>query len=77
MPTVDNVAVSTLGASGVRRVYKVIDIVNHRQKLSMPPKVIFKQTKGFTLHASSTILSGRADEIVKLAKSNLRDLGVK
>jgi hypothetical protein len=27
-------------------------------------------------NASRTILSGRADEIVELAKTNLRDLGV-
>jgi pyruvate dehydrogenase (quinone) len=33
------------------------------------------QIKGFTLYATRTVLSGRADEIVELAKTNLRDLG--
>jgi hypothetical protein len=40
------------------------------------PKLTFEEIKGFTLYASRTILSGRADEIVELAKANLRDLGV-
>ena len=54
----------------------VIDMVTARQKLSRPPKLTFDQIKGFTLYASRTILSGRADEIVELGKTNLRDLGV-
>jgi len=53
----------------------VIDIVTARQELSMPPKLTLEQIKGFTLYATRTILSGRADEIVELAKTNLRDLG--
>lgn len=54
----------------------VIDIVTARQELSMPPKITLEQIKGFTLYATRTILSGRADEIVELAKTNLRDLGL-
>ena len=54
----------------------VIDIVTARQELSMPPKLTFEQIKGFTQYATRTILSGRASEIVELAKTNLRDLGV-
>ena len=53
----------------------VIDVVTARQELSMPPKLTFEQIKGFTLYTTRTILSGRADEIVELAKTNLRDLG--
>lgn len=52
----------------------LIDIVTARQELSMPPKLTFEQIRGFTLYATRTILSGRADEIVELAKTNLRDL---
>jgi pyruvate dehydrogenase (quinone) len=40
----------------------------------MPPKITYGQLKGFTLYATRTILSGRGDEIVDLAKTNLRDL---
>ena len=54
----------------------MIDIVVARQKLSMPPKLTFEQIKGCTLYASRTILSGRAHEVVELAKTNLRDLGL-
>jgi pyruvate dehydrogenase (quinone) len=53
----------------------LIDIVVARQKLSIPPKLTFEQIKGCTVYASSTILSGRADEVAELAKTNLRDLG--
>ncbi len=53
----------------------VVDVLTARQELSMPPKLEFEQIKGFTLYATRTILSGRGDEIVELAKTNLRDLG--
>ncbi len=52
----------------------MIDIVTARRELSMPPKLNIEQIKGFTLYATRTILSGRADEIVELAKTNLREL---
>ena len=54
----------------------VIDIVVARQALSMPPKLTFEQIKECTLYASRTILSGRADEVAELAKTNVRDLRV-
>ncbi|MDO0929882.1 ubiquinone-dependent pyruvate dehydrogenase [Streptomyces sp. TG1A-8] len=52
----------------------VIDVVTARQELSLPPKITYEQMKGFTLFATRTILSGGADEIVELAKTNLRML---
>jgi pyruvate dehydrogenase (quinone) len=52
----------------------VIEVLTARQELSMPPKVTLEQLGGFTLYATRTILSGRGDEIVELAKTNLRDL---
>jgi pyruvate dehydrogenase (quinone) len=52
----------------------VIDVLTARQELSMPPKVTLEQIKGFTLYATRTILSGGGDEIVELARTNLRDL---
>ena len=45
------------------------------QELSIPPKISLEQAKGFSLFALRTILSGGADEIVELAKTNLRQLG--
>ena len=49
--------------------------VTARQELSMPPKITLEQVKGFTLYATRTILSGGGDEIVELARTNLRELG--
>jgi pyruvate dehydrogenase (quinone) len=52
----------------------LVDVHTARQELSMPPKITLEQAKGFTLYATRTILSGGADEIVELAKTNLREL---
>ncbi|MEE4542476.1 ubiquinone-dependent pyruvate dehydrogenase [Streptomyces sp. V4-01] len=53
----------------------LVDVRTARHELSMPPKITYEQLKGFTLYATRTILSGRADEIVELARTNLRELG--
>ena len=52
----------------------LVDVLTARQELSMPPKVTLEQIKGFTLYATRTILTGGGDEIVELARTNLRDL---
>jgi pyruvate dehydrogenase (quinone) len=53
----------------------LVDATTSRSELSMPPKLTYEQIKGFTLFATRTILSGRGDEVVELAKTNLRELG--
>jgi pyruvate dehydrogenase (quinone) len=53
----------------------LVDVRTARQELSLPPRITLEQAKGFTLYATRTILSGGADEIIELAKTNLRDLG--
>jgi pyruvate dehydrogenase (quinone) len=52
----------------------LIDVHIARQELSLPPKVTLAQAKGFTLYATRTILSGAADQIIELAKTNIREL---
>jgi pyruvate dehydrogenase (quinone) len=52
----------------------LIDVHTARQELSIPPKITLEQAKGFTLFAMRTILSGGGDEIIELAKTNLRQL---
>ncbi|MEA2213886.1 MAG: hypothetical protein QOF83_3834 [Solirubrobacteraceae bacterium] len=52
----------------------LVDVRTARQALSMPPKITLAQAKGFTLYATRTILSGGADEILELARTNLREL---
>jgi pyruvate dehydrogenase (quinone) len=44
------------------------------QELSMPPTIDFEQAKGFGIYLVKAMLNGRGDEILDLAKTNLRDL---
>jgi pyruvate dehydrogenase (quinone) len=50
----------------------LVDVLTRRQELSVPPHVTFAELKGSTLFAGRTILSGRGDELVDLARDNLR-----
>jgi pyruvate dehydrogenase (quinone) len=50
----------------------VVDAVVAREELAMPPAVTLDMAKGFTLYMLKAILSGRGDEIVELARANLR-----
>jgi pyruvate dehydrogenase (quinone) len=52
----------------------LVDVHTARQELSIPPKITVEQAKGFSLFAMRTILSGEVDEIIELAKTNLRQL---
>ena len=49
----------------------LVDAVVNRTELAMPPSVTLEMTKGFTLYMVKAVMSGRADEIVDLAKTNL------
>src|SRR5208282_5953605 len=44
------------------------------QELSFPPTIEFEQAKGFGIYMIKAMLNGRGDEILDLAKTNLRDL---
>ena len=50
----------------------LVDVVTGRQELSMPPAVSAEQLKGFSLYAVRTVMSGRGDELIDLARTNLR-----
>jgi pyruvate dehydrogenase (quinone) len=49
----------------------LIDAVVNRTELAMPPSITLEMTKGFTLYMLKAVISGRGDEIIDLAKSNL------
>lgn len=49
----------------------LIDVVTARQELSIPPTITAAQAKGFTLYALRTILSGRGEELLDLAETNV------
>jgi pyruvate dehydrogenase (quinone) len=50
----------------------LVDVVTSKYELAMPPKVELAHAKGFSLFMLRAILSGRGDEIVELARTNLR-----
>ncbi|MHC6176821.1 ubiquinone-dependent pyruvate dehydrogenase [Glutamicibacter sp. X7] len=52
----------------------LLDVRTARQELSMPPSITAEQAKGFALYAIRTVLSGRGDELLDLAKTNWRQL---
>jgi pyruvate dehydrogenase (quinone) len=49
----------------------VIDVVVNRHELATPPTITAEQAKGFTLYMLKAVLSGRGDEVLDLAKTNL------
>jgi pyruvate dehydrogenase (quinone) len=49
----------------------LVDVVTTREELSMPPAITAAQMKGFTVWALKTVLSGRGDELLDLADTNV------
>ncbi|GAA1659405.1 ubiquinone-dependent pyruvate dehydrogenase [Microbacterium flavum] len=49
----------------------LVDVVVAREELSMPPTITAAQMKGFTVWALKTVLSGRGDELLDLADTNV------
>ena len=49
----------------------LVDAVVNRTELAMPPSITLDMAKGFTLYMVKAIMSGRGDEIIDLAKTNL------
>jgi len=49
----------------------LVDAVVHRTELAMPPAVTVEMAKGFTLYMLKAVLSGRSDELLDLAETNL------
>ncbi len=49
----------------------LVDVVVNRQELSMPPTITSEQAVGFSLYMIGAVLSGRGDEVIDLAKTNL------
>ena len=54
----------------------LVDVRTTRHELALPPKLTYGEIKGFTLYATRTIVSGEGEELVELARTNLRDLDI-
>ena len=50
----------------------LVDVRTERNELIMPPKVQIGHAKGFSLYMLKAVLNGRGDEVVELARTNLR-----
>lgn len=49
----------------------LVEVLVNRQELSMPPTINLDQALGFSLYMIRAVLSGRGDEVVDLARTNL------
>jgi pyruvate dehydrogenase (quinone) len=49
----------------------LVEVLVHRQELTMPPTISADQVWGFSLYMIRAVLSGRGDEVIDLAKTNL------
>jgi len=49
----------------------LVEVFVHRQELSMPPTISAEQALGFSLYLIRAVLSGRGDEVIDLAMTNL------
>jgi thiamine pyrophosphate-dependent acetolactate synthase large subunit-like protein len=50
----------------------LLDVVTARQELAMPPKTELSQAEGFSMWVLKAVLNGRVDEVIDLARTNLR-----
>ncbi|WP_082728113.1 thiamine pyrophosphate-binding protein [Burkholderia mayonis] len=50
----------------------LLDVVTDKHELAMPPKIEWAHAKGFSLYMLRAVLSGRGDEVLELAQTNLR-----
>jgi pyruvate dehydrogenase (quinone) len=51
----------------------LVSVKVNKHELSLPPTIDFEQAKGFGIYLVKAMLTGRGDEILDLAKTNLRD----
>jgi hypothetical protein len=49
----------------------LVKVMVNRQELSMPPTISLNEASGFSLHRFRAVLSGRGDEVIDLARTNL------
>jgi pyruvate dehydrogenase (quinone) len=49
----------------------LVEVLTARQELSMPPTITREQARGFSMWSLHTVMSGRGDELIDLARTNL------
>ncbi len=63
-----------LGAALAAKGPMLIDVVTDPNALSIPPHITGEQLQGFAMAASRTVLDGGVGTMIKLARSNLRNI---
>jgi pyruvate dehydrogenase (quinone) len=54
----------------------LIEVMTARQELAIPPQISLGQATGFSLWATRSVLSGQGDEVLEVARTNLRQLAL-
>jgi pyruvate dehydrogenase (quinone) len=54
----------------------LVDVHTARHELALPPKISYGELRGFTLYATRTVLAGGGEELIDLARTNLRDVEI-
>jgi pyruvate dehydrogenase (quinone) len=49
----------------------IVDAVVNRQELAFPPRIELEQAKGFSIYMVKAVMSGKGDQILNLARTNL------
>jgi pyruvate dehydrogenase (quinone) len=49
----------------------LIEVLTRRFELAMPPTITLDEVRGFSLYMLRTVMNGRGDELIDLAKTNL------
>ncbi len=49
----------------------LVEVMVERQELALPPTITVEEAKGFSLYAMRSLLSGRGDELIDLARANV------
>ena len=48
-----------------------MDVIVNRQELALPPSISAQQALGFSLYLMRAVLSGKGNEVIDLAQTNL------
>lgn len=49
-----------------------VNVKAARQELAIPPRIKLEQAKNFSLFMLKAVVNGRGDEVMELARTNLR-----
>jgi pyruvate dehydrogenase (quinone) len=53
-----------------------VQVMSACQECAIPPEISVGQAGGFTLWATCSVISGQGDELLQIARTNLRELAL-